>query len=209
MKIDLHSHTFPMSACSNMSVEQLIEAAKQVGLDGICVTEHNKAWEQDEILKLREKFSFLILNAMEVTTKDGDVLVFGFYEEMNDVISARELRLRVNEVGGYTVAAHPFRGFLLFGFSDLSLSPDRAATRPVFQAVDGIEAYNCKVTEQETRLAFDVGARLGLPCLAGSDAHTVADVGKHYTIFTGEIATEDDLVRELRAGRFRTEPMHD
>jgi len=192
-----------------MSVEELIAAAKAQGLDGICLTEHNKPWDRDEVMRLREKFDFPVFRGTEVTTKDGDILVFGLHEEMTEILSASELSERVAGVGGYTIAAHPFRGFLLFGFSELSLTPERAAARPIFQSVHAIEAYNCKVTEQETRIAFDVGERLGLPCVAGSDAHKVGDVGKFATDFSRMISTDEELVAELHAGRFRVDPLRD
>ena len=192
-----------------MSVEELIVAAKAQGLDGICLTEHNKPWDRDEVLRLREKLDFPVFRGMEVTTKDGDILVFGLHEEMNEILSASELRERVAGVGGYSIAAHPFRGFLMFGFSELSLTPERAAARPIFQSIDAIEAYNCKVTEQETRIAFEVGERLGLPCVAGSDAHKVTDVGKFATDFSRMISTDEELVAELLAGRFRVDPLRD
>lgn len=209
MNIDLHSHTLPASPCSHMSVEELIQTAKERDLDGICLTEHNKPWDSDTISRLREKFDFPIFRGIEVTTKDGDILVFGLHEEMNMILTASELRQHVADMGGYMIAAHPFRGFLMFGFSELSLTTERAAERPIFRAVDAIEAYNCKVTQQETRTAFEVAARLGLPCVAGSDAHKVIDVGKHATQFEKEITTEEELIAELLAGRFSVEQLPD
>jgi len=205
LKIDLHSHTLPLSTCSHMSVEELIETAKERGLDGVCLTEHNKPWDKDEVMRLRDKFAFHVFRGMEVTTKDGDILVFGLYEETNEILTAPELRRSLADKDVYMIAAHPFRGFLLFGFSELSLSAEQAASRPIFHAVDAIEAYNCKVSGPETGMAFEVAASLGLPCVAGSDAHKVGDVGKLYTSFEKEISTEEELIAELVAGRFSVE----
>ena len=205
MKIDLHCHTFPASSCSNMSIEDLAARAMEIGLDGICLTEHNTPWKREDIEKLRKETAFLILRAMEVTTKDGDILVFGLHEEMDTVMTALELRSKVDDIGGYMIAAHPFRGFLMFGFSELSLTAERAAERPIFQAVHAIEAFNSKVSQQETEIAFDVADRLGLPCVAGSDAHALDAVGKFFTEFPGNISCEEELLSELIAGRFSIE----
>jgi predicted metal-dependent phosphoesterase TrpH len=202
MKIDLHTHTYPASSCSNMAVEQLILAARERSLDGICLTEHNKPWDRDEVSRLRDEFDFQIFRGMEVTTRDGDILVFGLDEPVRDILTATELRLRLPEDSTYMIAAHPFRGFLMFGFSQLALTPERAADRPVFRAVNAIEAYNCKVTQQESEMAFDVANRVKLPCVAGSDAHTVADVGTLFTCFDNTISTDEELIAELVAERF-------
>lgn len=188
-----------------MTADELVQTAKESGLDGICMTEHNKPWNPDEILRLRDKFGFPVFRGMEVTSKDGDILVFGFHENVNEILTASELRKRL--AGAYMIAAHPFRGFLVFGFPELSLTPERAAERPIFQAVDAIEAYNCKVTGQETEIAFKVASIVELPCVAGSDAHKVADIGKLYTNFDKTIATEEELITELRAGCFSIEPL--
>ena len=190
-----------------MTVVELIRAGKERGLDGICLTEHNKPWDREEVLRLSEEFEFPIFRGIEVTTKDGDILVFGFHEETPEIMTAGELRQRVTQVGGYMIAAHPFRGFLLFGFPELSLTPEQAAERPIFHEVDAIEAYNCKVTEQETRMAFELAELLHLPCVGGSDAHKVVDVGKYATNFENTISSEKELLAELIAGRFSVEPL--
>jgi hypothetical protein len=100
------------------------------------------------------------------------------------------------------IAAHPFRGFLLFGFSELSLSVEEAAARDVFQYVDGLEICNCKVTDGENDLARQVAERLGLPGVGGSDAHAVHEVGRCVTVFEENIEDEKELVAQIRAGRF-------
>ncbi len=202
MKIDLHCHTFPLSSCSGIRPHELILRAKEAGLGGVCLTEHNRLWPRDEISRLRDEFDFPVFRGMEVTTRDGDILAFGLEEEPTEIPSAAELRQRVDDVGGFLVAAHPFRGFLMFTFVQLSLSLERAAGRPVFQSVHAIEAYNSNVTEQETKIALDVGKHLSLPCVAGSDAHAAADVGKYSTVFSNSIRTDEELLAQLRAGNF-------
>jgi len=180
----------------------LVVRAKEVGLDGVCLTEHNKVWPRDEVDRLRDEFQFPVFRGMEVTTRDGDILVFGLEDEPQEIPSAAELREKIDAAGGFMIAAHPFRGFLMFTFVTLSLSLERAAGRPVFQSVHAIEAYNCNVTEQETKIALDVGARLSLPCVGGSDAHALADVGKYSTMFSQDIQTDEELLAQLKAGNY-------
>ena len=102
------------------------------------------------------------------------------------------------------IAAHPFRGFLLFGMGGLQSDPVKASERTMFRLVDGIEVGNCKVTDNENTLARDVAAHLGLPGVAGSDAHRIDELGKHVTVFEKAIQTEEQLIEEIRAGRFST-----
>jgi len=103
------------------------------------------------------------------------------------------------------IAAHPFRGFLLFGISQLQLDVGQACKRAVFQHVDGLEIQNCKVTDPENDMARRVSGRLGLLGVAGSDAHRLDEVGRCVTKFEREVRTERELIEEIRAGRFTVE----
>ena len=49
MIIDLHNHTYPKSDDSFISPDELIIKAKDIGLDGICLTEHDSFWTNDDI----------------------------------------------------------------------------------------------------------------------------------------------------------------
>ena len=59
MRIDLHNHTTVHSPCSTMSPDRMMEAAKETGLDGICITEHNKIWTPEEAAALSEKHQLM------------------------------------------------------------------------------------------------------------------------------------------------------
>lgn len=202
MIIDLHVHTKPLSPDSEMTVHDAIDRAKRIGLDGICLTEHDKIWPEGEIKVLRDKYEFLVLRGIEVTTFDGHVLVFGFHKDVGEIPKAKELCQLVKTEGGFMVAAHPFRGFLVFGFSGSSITIEQASTRPIFKWVDALEVGSCKVTSDEDKIATRVSKRLNLPVTGGSDAHSIGDLGRAVTVFERQIRDEADLVRELLAGRF-------
>ena len=100
------------------------------------------------------------------------------------------------------IAAHPFRGFKTFGIGQLQMTVEQACSRKVFDFVDALEIRNGKVSDQENEMAARVAARLGLPGTAGSDAHRLDEVGKWVTDFERAIENEQELIEELRAGRF-------
>lgn len=200
--IDLHVHTFPASPCSSASEDQLIEQAKRIGLDGVCLTDHNHVWSPDRIKELSEKHGFVILRGNEITTDQGDMLVFGLEEDIKGIIKLQDLRKEVSGVGGFCIAAHPFRGFLTFGAGQLGLTPERAAERTLFQWVNAIEVMNGKVTESENGLAASVAASLGLPATGGSDAHDAGEVGLYATRFPTKIQTDAELLTALKNGRY-------
>jgi predicted metal-dependent phosphoesterase TrpH len=202
MAIDLHVHSFPASPCSSNPVERIIEEARAIGLDGICLTDHHHVWDSEAVEGLRQKHGFLILRGNEITTDQGDILVLGLDEDIRGVIKLEELRERVLRAGAFMIAAHPFRGFLTFGIGYLGLTPEKARKRPVFRGVDAVEVLNSRVSEKENRFAAQVAEGLGLPLTGGSDAHKSGEVGRYATRFADPIRNEQDLVEALKKGRF-------
>ncbi len=205
MRIDLHVHTRPRSPCSAIDPMELVREAREKGLDGVCLTEHQSLWDPAEVADLATRSGIRVFQGNEVTTNQGDILVFGYREDVKGVVGIEELREAVTKAGGLMFAAHPFRGFLVFGFAQLQMDLDQACRRSVFRYVDGLEVLNCRLTRQENDLALQVAQRLGLLGVAGSDAHRLDEVGRYVTVFQREIITDAQLVEELRAGRFTVE----
>ncbi len=202
MTIDLHVHTYPASPCSSASLGSVIEEAKRIGLDGFCLTDHNHVWDAARVEELRQKHGFLILRGNEITTNQGDILVFGLDRDIQGIIDLRELRREVDEAGGFMIVAHPFRGFLIVGVDQTGLTPEKAMERPLFRYVDAVEVLNGKVTAKENDFALQVTEGLRLPGTGGSDAHEVAEIGMYATEFYEVIRNERDLIAALKKGDY-------
>jgi len=205
MRIDLHIHTRPRSPCSAIDPADLLREARRAGLDGLCLTEHQNRWDEGELRALAGDAGIQIFQGNEITTNQGDILVFGYAEDVRGVVPMQDLHRDVKAGGGLMIAAHPFRGFLLFGITQLRMDVQQASHRAIFQYVDGLEIFNCKLTDPENQMARQVAERLGLLGVAGSDAHRLDEVGRCVTILEREVRNEQELIAELRAGRFTTE----
>lgn len=203
MIIDLHTHTSVLSECSDITPDQLIEAARRAGLDGICFTEHNRSWRAVDIAALREKHDYLILGGMEVNTDYGHVLVFGLegYGEETNIFDEKNrwlaqmanLRQLVDECGGALVMAHPLRSraFSQHNATDLA------------SLFDAMEGSNGNDSEGENQRCQELCRDLGLRMTGGSDTHLLAHVGTWATEFDAPIETEKDLVIQLKGEHFR------
>jgi predicted metal-dependent phosphoesterase TrpH len=194
--IDLHTHTKPASPCSDLDLVELIAKAKQLGLGGVCLTEHDKLWSAEAVLELAREYSFLLLRGVEVSSNHGHILVFGLSEYSHELWRAEKLRHAVDLAGGVMIVAHPFRT------SPTNIPLEKACQRPVFKLVDEIEVCNGASSERENSMALGVSRELGLNGIGGSDAHSVLELGRCVTIFQNQIESEEDLVAELKAGRF-------
>jgi predicted metal-dependent phosphoesterase TrpH len=144
----------------------------------------------------------LIFRGNEITTDQGDMLVFGLEKEIKGIVKLKELREEVSAVEGFIIVAHPFRGFLTFGIGKLGLTPEEAMERPLFKYVDAVEVMNCKVTRKENSFAAEVAEGLNLPATGGSDAHEVSEVGIFATRFSQVITNEKALIEALRDGSY-------
>jgi len=207
--VDMHVHTIVGSMDSDISPKRLGEQAQAVGLTGIALTEHLHPWPDDEVENFRREYGLFVFNAREWSTDMGHVTTFGLPRDVRGIHRARDLRNACDGYGAYFVICHPFRYFpgpssLLFGHrrDQQSMLLEELAEHPVFALADAIEVLNGGCIDRENRLALDVARRLGKPQTAGSDAHMPLEVGRFGTMFEKDLADQDDMLRELKAGRF-------
>lgn len=200
MIIDLHTHTRFGSNCSYLDPVKLVQEAKRLGLDGVCITEHDLCWEKEDIRRLSQDNGILVLGGVEVSTDLGEVLVFGVYQPLWRVGSAWELRELVDQVGGVMIASHPFRVDMTFNRAP---TVEEFCNKEVFRLVDAVEVFNGRALGRELDFGCEVLSKLGLKGVGGSDAHAQHAIGSCVTVFRNQISNEQDLVKELKAGRFK------
>ena len=195
MRFDLHMHTARYSPDSVIDPLELIERAREVGLDGIVITEHDRLWPEKELEELRAKAKGLVVLAgVEITGRGGDVLCYGVADlkALPRGVPWYDLTREVHRQGGVCVAAHPYRWGQPF---DEVLETQQAE-------LDGIEMMSNNMDADLRSKAADFRTRR--PEYAGlgnSDAHEVAVVGCCYTEFEATIRTNADLIAAIRSGR--------
>ena len=205
MILDLHLHS-DRSDDSRAPVEAYLKLLQRKRderpLDGIVLTEHRQFDPRRDFRDLEDRYGFLILNAAEIETDYGHVLVYG----VNDDILARfdftDVRLPAQEVidevyrlGGVALPCHP-------GRPTVGMCA-HYETRGPLDGVIAVEALNGGSKKGEDDRVRELIRRYGYAGFGGSDSHLVSFVGICATAFDAEIRTMDDLVGELRAGRDR------
>ena len=209
MLIDLHAHTAPKSYDALQTPEELVLEAKGLGLDALCLTEHDTFWEAADLRKLSKRHGLLLFPGCEVNTNEGHFLAFGLEEYVFGMHKLSFLRQRVDQAGGVLVAAHPYRRRGLAGIcpKDLESRLTRASQEGSFKYCDAIEGLNGRGTKDENSFSLQLGQRLGLKTTGGSDSHSTGDVGTYATRFSARVDSLEDLVRELKEGRFCLETL--
>ena len=205
MLIDLHNHTWPRSHDSVLDPEDLVVRAKQLGLDGICLTEHDNVWNPAEAAAIAEKHDFLVIPGVEVSTDDGHILAYGVDKYVFGMHRVGRLAEHVKQRGGGLVVAHPYRRAIPWKDDPevWERALERSVTNPAIPHCLALEVLNGRGSERENRFSLEMCARVGLPGTAGTDSHSSHDIGKVATYFESDrIETWQDLVRELESGRF-------
>ena len=203
MIIDLHTHTYPLSDDSKLGPDELIQQAKEAGLDGICLTEHDHFWEEDEIARLRNAHDFLILPGVELNVEIGHILVFGLHSYVFGMHHFDFVRQAVDDAGGFIILAHPYRRrFREWEEQSLASAVEKAWQDANLKLVDAIEVLSGTGSKAENEFSLELCHRLNLKGTGGSDAHSPSDMPSCGTLFEREISSLSELVQELKAGRF-------
>lgn len=204
MLIDLHTHTYPLSWDSQLNPDELVERSREAGLDGIVLSEHDWAWQPEDVAALAKRHNFLVLHGIEVNTDDGHILVLGPRRYTYGMHHTRELARLVAEADGVMWAAHPNRRHHPWDWEserEWADAVDRGERNEAYGLVSALEIVNGRYNARENLMSQRIQERLALPGTAGTDSHRLEDIGKVATYFDRDIRTAADLVEELRAGR--------
>src|SRR5262249_30000185 len=171
-------------------------------LDGIVLTEHRQFDPTRDFRDLEDRYGFLILNAAEVETDYGHVLVYGVnpdilarFDFANVRLPAQELVTEVYGLGGVALPCHP-------GRPNVGLCA-HYASKPALEGVVAVEALNGGSKKGEDARVAALMAEHGYAGFGGSDSHLVSFVGICATEFERPVRTIQDLVGELGARRDR------
>ncbi|MCP4024625.1 MAG: PHP domain-containing protein [Desulfobacteraceae bacterium] len=195
MKIDLHCHS-KYSCDNSFDPQRLIQEAALIGLDGICITEHDSVEASKPYANLETPEGFLIFRAVEISTQMGHMLAYGLEDDSWDqrgrfrYIDLETAVLQVKQRGGICVPSHPFRGVESMG--------ECAFDQQLFDAVETINGNNYFVHNNR---AVDYAKNLNMTGVGGSDCHGPGQVGRAYTQFERPVYNIRDIAEEIKQGR--------
>lgn len=189
MLVDLHCHTRPLSACSALTADDLVRVAVERGIEGVCLTEHDRAWDAGELAELRARSPIPIFTAVELTTDMGHVLAFGLPTKGFSAIASEAFRA-ADVAGGLLFLAHPARDGLL------------RVSHETVEYFASVEAINGSDTKLQNLAASGLARGFRLPGLGGSDAHSPGEAGRAATRFNGHLHSDADLLAALHHGDY-------
>ena len=188
MLIDIHVHSEEFSLDSQLPLRKILSSALEMGLGGICITDHETQALYSEAESLSKESGLLVIVGKEYSCKEGHLLVFGALDYIKSQLSLKSALNEIQSQGGIAIAAHPFRW-------DSPMMGD--AIKKCASQLDGVEAFNGGATAEENLLAYEFAIENGLPMLGGSDAHHETRIGRFVTNFSVPVQSETDFIRAI------------
>lgn len=162
LTLDLHIHS-AASHDGRMTLAEIAEAAKEAGLDGVAVCDHDVV-----LTEVPDDLGVLVIPGAEFSTEHGHLLGL-FLTAPIEHRSFAETVAAIHAQGGLAVLAHPFER-----------SRDAERLEPLAPLLDGIEVFNGradrKIPDANAR-AQAFAANHNLRPFAGSDAHVLREIG--------------------------------
>jgi predicted metal-dependent phosphoesterase TrpH len=201
MKIDLHCHSEASADCST-PLTLFPARCRERGVRVQAITDHNEIWGAQKLQEMVEEekikkagFPLTIIVGEEVSTIHGEIIGLFLKEKIPAGMSPAETVAAITEQGGLVLLPH--------GFDPLKrwrLQP--AALETIEDEIDVVETFNARISRPRwNQAAVDWAKQHEVPMSAGSDAHTLADIGSAWVeVPVQPIQNPEELLKALGAG---------
>ena len=214
-KYETHLHTKPASACSRATVRESLECYKNLGYDGVFITNHfldgnigidkSRPYEEkiefyfadyEEGLKIGKELGIKVFLGAELSYGGTDFLVYGLDKEwflknpqIMEMQKSEELTF-MRKNGALVIQAHPYRKAEYI--DHIRLYPEH---------IDGVEIINIRRPEFENKMAMIFADQYKLLKTAGTDNHDGANQKRFAGLFSETpLVDERDFINRVRNG---------
>lgn len=200
MKIDLHCHSEASADCST-PLALFPARCRERGVWVQAITDHNEIWGAQMLQEMVEEekvkkagFPLTIIVGEEVSTVNGEIIGLFLKEKIPAGMSPKETVAAIKEQGGLVLLPH--------GFDPLKrwrLQP--TALESVEEEIDIVETFNARISQLRwNQAAVDWSKLHDRLMSAGSDAHTLADIGSAWVeVPVQPIRTPQELLAALQS----------
>ena len=192
LKADLHIHTEFSMDCST-PLDKIVKRCQELGINCIVVADHGIV---EGALMMQKLAPFRVIVAEEILTTQGEIMGMFLKETIPGGLTPQETIKRIRAQGGLVNIPHPFetiRGSALKGWVIDEIAGE----------IDLIEVLNSRspfTANSEKARAF--AEKRGIPGSAGSDAHTISEIGSAY-VEMPEFKDQDEFLKSLARGRIQ------
>lgn len=143
-------------------------------------------------LQLQARLGSAVVVGEEITTSDGELIGLFLERQIGPGLSALETAREIKKQGGLVYLEHPYDQF--------RRHISERAIEEIAELVDIVEVFNGRSQPKANQRAEDLCSILGAAPGAGSDAHTVGEIGNVF-VEMDDFAGPAEFLTNLRTGR--------
>lgn len=196
MRIDLHCHS-EASADSISPLEEIPDRCVERGIQIQAITDHNCIWGAEELQKIIQgrEIPLTIIVGEEISTSEGELIGLFLTKKIEAGLSPEETVAEIKQQGGLVLLPH--------GFDPLKRWHLKIeARKKITSSIDIVETFNSRISRPHwNRAAMEWAKERNVAMSAGSDAHTIADIGNAWVeVPARPIHSPEDLLSALKDG---------
>ncbi|MBI5753643.1 PHP domain-containing protein [Candidatus Peregrinibacteria bacterium] len=175
LKIQLHCHCYgdPVDHI-NYSPKKLIDEAKRLDYDVLCITLHRRLLFNKKLQKYAAKKRILLLPGIEFEINGKHILAINAHADILNVNNFKKLsNYRQNHCDTLIIAPHPF-----FPTNEC-LKKDLTDNIALFDAIEISWAYT--KTKNYNKKAIELAKKFNKPLIATSDCHILSHLDNGFT----------------------------
>lgn len=190
LKADLHIHTMFSMDCDT-PLEKIVKRCQELGINCIAIADHGIV---DGALMMQKLAPFRVIVAQEILTTQGEIMGMFLKETIPRGLTPQETIKRIRAQGGLVNIPHPFETMRGSALKDWAIN-DIAGDIDLMEVLNSRSPFTAN-----TEKARAFASKHGIPGSAGSDAHTVAEIGNAY-VEMPEFKDENDFLVSLKKGQ--------
>ncbi len=193
-RIDTHVHSTFSVRDSNASLPSIIRRCQKMGLDHLCITDHNTTKGGMEMQRIAP---FPVIVGEEVMSTHGEIIGLFMKADVPRGLSPLETVKRIKGQDGLVFLPHPF-DVLRHGLARHGVE----TIEQLLPYVDAMEAYNAAcMRELYNRQAEEFVQKHKLLGVSASDAHFITELGYTYTELPEFEMTPQGLLTALKSAK--------
>jgi predicted metal-dependent phosphoesterase TrpH len=192
-RVDLHVHSSASFDCK-VPPHLVAERLRSYGISPVLLTDHDT---MEGVEELRRSGDTETIGGEEILTQEGELIGLFLEHPVAQGLTPEETVERIKSQGGLVYLQHPLER--------RRRSLRLAAIERLRDQIDIVEIFNGRSDEEANRGAEDLCDALGAIPGAGSDAHTLEEIGKVYVEledFSGAV----DFLEKLEKARIVLSP---
>jgi len=172
-------------------LDKIIKRCQELEINCIAIADHGTA---EGALKMAQIAPFKVIVAEEILTTQGEIMGMFLKETVPSGLTPQETIKRIREQGALVNIQHPFETIRGSALKDSVIDE-------IVKDIDLMQIMNARSPfPASADKAREYAEKHGIPGGAGSDAHTVGEIGNAY-IEIPDFNGKDDFIAAIKQGK--------